>query len=68
MFDNRRRLDMDAVAVEQHRHVAPAGKRQEFGRPVHSLLEAHIAERERRARQAQHERNFVGRERVRAAI
>jgi hypothetical protein len=30
-------LDMDAVAIEQHRHLTPAGQRQKLRCLVHSL-------------------------------
>jgi hypothetical protein len=37
-------------------------------RLVHSFLKAHVAERKWLSRKTQHERDLVGRERVRAAV
>src|SRR4051812_9312294 len=68
MLDDRRRLQVDALAVEQNRHLPPTRKRQEFRCPVHTLLETHIAKREWFTRKAQHQRHLVGRKRMRAAV
>jgi hypothetical protein len=44
MLDDRRRLEVNALAVEQDRDLTPSGKRQKLRRLVHFLLEAHVPE------------------------
>lgn len=68
MLDNGRRLEVDSTVVDQHRDLAPAGKRQKLRCLVHPLLEADIAEREWRTRQAQRQRHLVGRQRMRTSV
>jgi hypothetical protein len=68
MLDDGCRLQVNAFAVDQNRDLPPTGKRLKFRRLVHPPLEAHITKGERLARQVQHQRDFVRRERMRAAI
>src|SRR5438270_7585778 len=50
MLDYGRGLDINALTVEENRHLPPARQRPELRRLVHPLLEADVAERERLAR------------------
>src|ERR1700722_4942023 len=68
MLDNGRRLEVDSTVVDQHRDLTPARERQKFRRLVHPPLEADITERKWRARQAQHQRHLVGRQRMRTSV
>src|SRR4051812_18571632 len=59
MLDDGCRLQMDAFALDENGNLTPARERQKLRCLVHSLLKAHVAEREWLTRQAQHQSDLV---------
>ena len=68
VLEDCRRLDERVSIMLQHRDLTPARKVAKLRGPVHPSLKADITEAEADAAQAQHQRDLVRVERMRAAV